>query len=325
MKACVGLIGLLWVSLCQSQPAATLPVAKGVYRLPYQDGIDVRITNDHSNHPASRNRLDMGGRNLPANIYLIVAAADGWIRLVEESNVLWCPRATASNPDPCDGEEDCCERDDSSCNSDCANNFLWMEHPNGEWSKYSHLRTGSVTFANLEVGDYVQSGTILGVEGRVGFAGNYHLHFEVADPDRVPGSFDPSDPSDPNHFIGSTGFLEGNEGDVIDYNRQNRIPYFCRGNQSAQLLFDGDLVVADTCDAQCNTDTSQLFGTIPDDAVFYRQVTDTITTPGAGFTVNAGGGASIRAGDSITLNPGVTIQGDGYFSASIAGCDTPGR
>ena len=61
------------------------------------------------------------------------------------------------------------------------NNYVWIAHPNGEWTKYSHPRTGTVSIdAGWAAGDTIQVGQILGEEGDVGFATGTHLHFEVA-------------------------------------------------------------------------------------------------------------------------------------------------
>lgn len=61
------------------------------------------------------------------------------------------------------------------------NNYVWIAHPNGEWTKYSHFRTGTVTTdQGWAAGDLVQVGQVLGEEGDVGRAGGTHLHFEVA-------------------------------------------------------------------------------------------------------------------------------------------------
>lgn len=64
------------------------------------------------------------------------------------------------------------------------NNYVWIRHPNGEWSKYTHMATGSVTGApgNLSVGDTVLVGQPLGLEADIGRAGGRHLHHEVAAP-----------------------------------------------------------------------------------------------------------------------------------------------
>ena len=89
---------------------------------------------------------------------------------------------------------------------DCKNNYVWIEHPNGEWTKYGHMRKGSVKgTARLKEEDPVRSGQLLGIESDVGCAHGTHLHFEVGVPD------DAAEPVDDN------GDLRGS----------NRIPRIC--------------------------------------------------------------------------------------------------
>jgi hypothetical protein len=58
----------------------------------------------------------------------------------------------------------------------CTNNYVWIQHePGEEWSKYSHVATGTVTGAppsgaGLGEGDAVVAGQFLGNEGNVGMA-----------------------------------------------------------------------------------------------------------------------------------------------------------
>ena len=313
--------------VAEAQLAATLPVAKGAYRMPYDDGIEVEITRDHTNHgnndPANgtlgvRNRMDMVGlpRGAP---HLLVAAADGWVRLIDDSNLLWCPNSPTNDPAICDGEPNCCERDDPTCNSGCANNYVWMEHPNGEWTKYSHPRVGSVTLLGPDVGEFVAAGTVLGIEGKVGLASGQHLHFEVARPRQRIGTYDPEDTSDPNHPIDPDGFLEF-DGEVTDpsYHRDNRVIFFCQ----LGLLLDNDVVTSVACDGLCGNDNDTISGTTTDDDTDYVQVTNALVADG--YTVDSGGGLAVRGGDSVTLLPGFTAQANSYFSASVNHCDDPG-
>lgn len=115
------------------------------------------------------------------------------------------------------------------------NNYIWIEHPNGEWSKYTHLQTGSITGGpgNLSVGDTVQVGHPLGIEADIGRATGRHLHHEVAvrtDPtDDTPfssGSFiagaipgggneSPTGPAVTGYYAG--GFIQGS----------NLVPFVC--------------------------------------------------------------------------------------------------
>ena len=318
---------LLLPACAWAQLSATLPVAKGVYRVPYLDGTQVQITADHTNHgnnnPMSgtlgvRNRMDMIG--LPAgDTHTIVAAGDGRIRLIEDDNTLWCPDSPTNDFTICNGIANCCEQDDPSCNSNCANNFVWIEHANGEWTKYSHPQTGTVRGNGWSEGDFIQSGEELGLEGQVGFASGPHLHFEVAEPRQQTGSYDPNDINDPNHPIGADGFLKGDgENTNPSYERENRVLFFCQ----AGLLLDNDVAEAGPCDGLCGTDNQNIGGTVTDNNVDYLQVTNDLTIDG--LTVSAGGGMAVRGGNSVTLLPGFHAEGDSYFSASIGACDSPG-
>lgn len=198
-------------------------LSKGVYRIPYANGIRVKVIQDHKTHnPPDRVDLRAVDRTRDNRI---VAAAAGRVRFIEDSHSGSC-----SIP----GVTSC-----SACN-----NYVWVEHPNGEWTKYSHFVTGSVTnIAGLKVGQQVSTGTFLGLEGDIGATSGspgraqvacdhntqqqslidsvnaervsmgldslravVHLHFEVAVPD---------DPSDPISPVG--GFIKG----------KNKIPRIC--------------------------------------------------------------------------------------------------
>lgn len=166
-----------------------LEKSKGVYRIPYADDTKVRVSRDHNTH-TPKGRYDMGGQG--GGTYRIVAAADGRIRYIEDdfSERLNCDGLAASEK---------------------KNNYVWIEHANGEWTKYSHMTKGSTTGkAKLKVGDFVSAGTYLGDEGDVGCAGGDHLHFEVA----VPRATNP--------ITAVGGFLNDNGG-----SKRNRIARIC--------------------------------------------------------------------------------------------------
>jgi murein DD-endopeptidase MepM/ murein hydrolase activator NlpD len=175
----------------------------GVYRIGYQTGTQVSVGGDHLTHnPATR--IDMsgfGGRGP----YRVAAAADGIIRAIVDTNYLTCTSCAVSN------------------------NYVWIEHPNGEWTKYSHMQTGTTTApppngAGLSVGDPVCAGDYLGDEDDVGRAQGKHLHWEVAVPD------DLSDPFDP-----AGGFIKG----------KNRIPIVC--DIAGNIFVDSQTYTADPC------------------------------------------------------------------------------
>jgi murein DD-endopeptidase MepM/ murein hydrolase activator NlpD len=179
-------------------------MSSGRYRIPYKSGTLAEVTNDHLTHEP-KTRIDMVGK-VGDTPYRIVAAADGVIRFIVD-------RFSENRP----GE------------SPCNNNYVWIEHPNGEWTKYSHMTEGSVTGdAGLAVGDRVEAGIFLGYEDDVGCASGTHLHFEVAVPE------DPDDPID------AEGFIRGGSA-------RNRIPRIC--GIPHQTLVKGITYKAESCES----------------------------------------------------------------------------
>jgi hypothetical protein len=177
---------------------AKTPKSQGVYRIPYANGTGVEVSRDHHTH-TPRDRIDMHGvsGNEP---YRIVAAAAGEIMFIVDSNT----------------------EDGGSCDD---NNYVWIKHTNGEWTKYSHLATGSVRGdAGLDEGDAVSAGRFLGYEDDIGCASGEHLHFEVAIPD------DPTDPIEP-----SGGYIIG----------KNRVPRVCW--IPGGVYVDGETYTAKSC------------------------------------------------------------------------------
>lgn len=179
---------LLPVALATLQaPEAPPRPSNGIYRLPYADGTRVKVFDDTRTH-RPRARIDFVASG-PHKPYRIVAAAAGRVMAIQDSYG---------------------ERQTGRAASECRNNFVWIAHPNGEWTGYSHMAKGSVSgTAGLKIGQKVRAGQLLGIEGDVGCAMLDHLHFEVA----VPDSANPVD---------AGGFLTGNDG-----SRRNREPRFC--------------------------------------------------------------------------------------------------
>lgn len=169
------------VEMPPPQPSA------GVYRLPYAGGTALRVFDDTRTH-RPRARIDFVATG-PRKPYRIVAAAAGTVMAIQDGHG---------------------ERQTGRAASECRNNYVWIAHPNGEWTGYSHMARRSVIgMAKLKVGQKVRAGQLLGIEGDVGCAMLEHLHFEVAVPD-------PANPVD------AGGFLTGNEA-----GRRNREPRFC--------------------------------------------------------------------------------------------------
>jgi len=170
--------------------ALALNPSKGVYRIPYSDGTQVKVTNDHIKH-SPPGRIDMGGSG--GGTYKIVAAADGTVRHVVDGFSAKIPTCKGI---PADQKK---------------NNYVWIEHANGEWTKYTHMVKGSSSGkAKLKVGQFVSAGTYLGDEGDVGCADGDHLHFEVGVPKASDG------------ITSVGGFLTDN-----DDSKRNRIPRIC--------------------------------------------------------------------------------------------------
>ncbi|MGH6636456.1 MAG: hypothetical protein ACRED0_10110 [Gammaproteobacteria bacterium] len=180
-SALLSFLSLLGVGNVLAQDPQPLPVSKGVYRLPYVNGTDVRFSNDHTNHPNTLNRLDMTGQgNGPLTV---VSAGPGRIRLIVEDNDTTCPNHPNNmNNHDLDGDGTttprenqqvqqaacgnyngpstfCCERDFEAIGGNCPgtgtclnvnvpNNFVWIEHPNGEWisaAALDRVRTTTAT------------------------------------------------------------------------------------------------------------------------------------------------------------------------------------
>jgi hypothetical protein len=182
-----------------------------IYRLPYEDGTDVKVWQDHLTHPLPF-AVDFAGQNDDPT-YRIVAARPGTVRFIRDEF-----------SDNCDPDV-----------TQCTNNYVWIQHePGDEWSKYSHIATGTATGAppngaGLSEGDEVVAGQHLGNEGNVGMAtganDGRHLHFEVVIPD------DPN-PSKPM-------------GPVGDFPYTARIPRFC--HVSGAIAVKGSTYVAGPC------------------------------------------------------------------------------
>lgn len=171
----------------------------GIYRIPYVDGSDVTVTNDHHDH-SPPNRIDMSG---DAADLEIVAAASGTIRAVVDRHGDAPGSGDGLSADGSQAHDDDLEHsctDNDSVVGDCSdyNNYVWIEHPNGEWTKYSHFGTGTVTDNGWAVGDWIEAGDVLGVEGDIGAATGPHLHYEVGVP---------NDPDDLTPFTDLGGFM----------------------------------------------------------------------------------------------------------------------
>jgi murein DD-endopeptidase MepM/ murein hydrolase activator NlpD len=172
-----------------AQPASLPVLSSGVYRLPYADNTQLSVFDDAGSHRPSGAVDLVGEPRTTGTVHRIVAAADGVVMAIRDSHT---------------------ERQSGRAAALCRNNYVWLAHPNGEWTLYSHMRQGSSSDkARLKAGDEVKAGQYLGDEADVGCAMLSHLHFEVA----VPVKEKPID---------EQGFITNNEG-----RERTRIPRFC--------------------------------------------------------------------------------------------------
>jgi hypothetical protein len=92
-----------------------------VYQLPYANDTEITVWQDHLTHSGG-NQIDFAGVN-GTPPYKVVAARPGIVRFIADTFTVNCSSAEG-----------------------CFNNYVWLEHePGNEWSKYSHLATGSAT------------------------------------------------------------------------------------------------------------------------------------------------------------------------------------
>lgn len=288
------------------------PLSNGVYRIPYADGTEVRVTRDHIDHTPI-NRIDMIGIN-GTPPYTVVAAADGVIRYIEDNNTGSCNIT---------GVTGC-----ASCN-----NYVWIEHPNGEWTKYTHFITGSVAANNWSIGDTICAGAVLGLEGDIGSTrgggramvacngdpaqqalidqahadsvaitgdsvrAGVHLHFEVAIPDDINNPFD---------TVG--GFING----------RNYIPIIC--DISGNIFVSGNEYTANPCLTN-SCDENVTLSDVVINNIDVIQADNEIDSDNSTYTVSATGQVHHQAGNRIILRPGFRATSSGFYQAIIEGCN----
>ncbi len=268
-------------------------LSRNVYRVPYANGTDVHITNDHYTH-SPVGRYDMSGTgngSSCSNNYRIVAAAEGIIRRIVDNHSL------------IGSETDC-----DVVNCEDFNNYVWIEHANGEWTKYSHMAQNSTRVtAGLSVGDQVCAGTFLGYECEIGQASGPHLHFEVRAP------FDTTNPP----AISIAGGFMGN--DVAAH----RIPVF--NTIGKHYMQGGDDITAGSSGG-CSTITAYSLGTlsvVSSTGINIKMANTSITTvSGALIKYLNGSNGLYQAGSRIILSPGFQAEQGCYFEARIATCAT---
>jgi murein DD-endopeptidase MepM/ murein hydrolase activator NlpD len=114
----------------------------GLYRLPFANETVTKIFDDFNTH-RPRGRVDLYAVD-GKEPYRVVAAADGIVMAIQDGyNEQQSGRAAAL----------------------CHNNYVWIAHPNGEWTNYSHIAFRSaIEKAGLKVGDKVKAGQFIGAD-----------------------------------------------------------------------------------------------------------------------------------------------------------------
>src|SRR5215467_10735361 len=115
----------LFVCLCFTGITTSLAadegkISTGTYRLPFADGTTVKVFDDFSTHRPNP-ALDLFAIE-GHKPYRVVAAADGRIAAIQDSYS---------------------EQQSGRPAAQCHNNYVWIAHPNGEWSNYSHVANNS--------------------------------------------------------------------------------------------------------------------------------------------------------------------------------------
>ncbi len=217
------------------------------YRLPYVNGTEVQITQDHNTHTTPvAEMFDMRGTTAEETL---AAAKSGWVRYVKDSG-----NSSAST-----------------------NNYVWIEHPlnycqpsgsappgngglaqtcitcsNGlgrcnEWTLYAHMKQNSVI---PEVGDWIEEGAPLAIESDVGFTPcapgvstplcGRHLHFAIWTFEKETNTAQPDANGTYEGYVAhATQFLGLEE-------RPELVPLFCTSN-GLRYPRQGDVHVAANC------------------------------------------------------------------------------
>jgi murein DD-endopeptidase MepM/ murein hydrolase activator NlpD len=285
---------LCWASIIVIAPASAqhFGFSSGLYRLPYATATIVEVGSDVYTHsPVGKYDLITGASNP-----VVVASADGWVRWIQESFDTSCVTILNGNITSC-----CWE----------FNNYVVIEHPNGEWSQYTHMDQNSVSDAGVVLNQWITAGTPIGTEGTVGCSTGDHVHMELSRP------FDASEPFD---TIG--GFLNERASDGTNTPLGEMLIPVIGGIGTAQSwMEDGDVRIAaplvDNCPASLTISSS-----LGNGGQYVGRADQTIITNNQTDVVYASGSSAIyRAGDYVRMLPGFHATGGAKFTAIIRSCN----
>jgi hypothetical protein len=270
---------VIFLILTASVSAIAQPLfefSNNIYRSPYINGQEYRVSQDDVTHsPLGAFDLRATGAD-DCNSHQIVSAAAGTVRRVVEQH-------NTSGPG----------------NSEF-NNYVWIEHANGEWTKYTHFKQNSVV---VTVDQVVCAGEVLGLEcsiGAVSPAGFRHLHFEVRRP---------VDPINPPISV---------DGGFMDSSEPRLLPVIC--DITNNYWTKDDVNTAANCSCS-NANENFVILTKGNGDKEVSLATNTITA-GTLVTFSNGSNGFFRAGNSVTFSPGFTASSGSYFNASIGSCGT---
>lgn len=272
------IITLLLIS--QLSVAQSFRFSEGIYRVPYANGTTVSMGSDVWSHNPP-GKYDMGGSGSDP---VIVAAADGWVRGIQESFDTSC--FTVVN-----NVVSCCWQ---------LNNYVIIEHPNGEFSGYTHMQVGSTSDQGIALNQWVNAGTPIGLEGTVGCSTGDHLHFEVSRPADVTNGF---------QSIG--GFLNG----------ELLIPVICGIGTDESFFRAGNDYVAGPCNDNCVNLVTVENGLNNSEENVWRGDLIVQTELDGGHVFANGSVSQFRALANIRIRPGFTIASGARFEAIITSCN----
>jgi hypothetical protein len=274
------LVLILVSCFLQDGKAQFFRFSEGLYRVPYENNQTINMGSDVWTHNPL-GKYDMWADNADKKI---VAAADGWIRGIQESFDTMC---FVNNG----GMITCCWQ---------LNNYVIMQHPNGEWSGYTHIKVGSATDQGISLNQWVTAGTAIGVEGSVGCSTGRHLHWEVSRP---------ADPS--NGFQAVGGFLNG----------ELLIPVICGIGTSQPWFVQGNTYTSGPCDDDCVTNVTVSAG-LSNGEEYVARADNSVLTSTVDPVVFASGSASqFRSGNYIRMRPGFRARSGSKFEALLKDCN----